>query len=132
MELSTYKVKTKHGEVELTCRKSFTDKTPEQREAVSNGLGPKGFGWLVPDTIIGINVTPAGDVHDEGYTEGGIIVDKQMDDRIFRDNMIRLVNAKKNQWSWVKKLRMRRIKQNYRAVKNFGGGAFNWKHRKDG
>lgn len=33
--------------------------SPEQREAICNGCGPKKLGFLVPDTIWGLNVREA-------------------------------------------------------------------------
>jgi hypothetical protein len=42
--------------------------------------------------------------------------------------MQRIVDAKKNQWSWVKKLRYRRIRTMHWAVSEHGGPPF-WRNK---
>jgi len=37
----------------------FTDLTREELAVISNGCGPKKYGFLVPDTVWGLNITPA-------------------------------------------------------------------------
>ena len=128
MKSGKYPYMTKWGLVMLTCRSSFLEKSDVEIAAICNGLGPKYFGWAVPDTIGGIRVTPSGNIHDEGYYEGGVIEDKKWDDRTFRDNMLRIVNMKPKQWGFMRKFRKWRIEVNYNAVKLAGGTAFNWKY----
>jgi hypothetical protein len=43
---------------------SYCEATPEDRKATCNGMGPAGRGWTVPDTMLGLSVTLAGDLHD--------------------------------------------------------------------
>jgi len=48
-----------HKDFELFAPSIFWDLTPEERENYTNGCGPKGLGFLVPDTIYGCRITPA-------------------------------------------------------------------------
>jgi len=35
----------------------YLELTPEERQKITNGCGPKGAGYLVPDTFYGLKVT---------------------------------------------------------------------------
>lgn len=105
---------------------------PEQywrlgREAIkeiTNGCGPGG--WLralVPDTIWGLDISEACDIHDYMYAVGLTNEDKEVADRVFLNNIVRLINAKTRYWV-LKRLRYRRASTYYLAVKNFGGPFF--------
>ena len=94
----------------------------EQHEACCNGCGTKGFiGWLVPDTIWLLNVTEACNIHDFMYAAGQTQADKEEADRVFLNNMIRIINAK---GGLLRPLRLRRAKTYYQFVNQLGGPAF--------
>jgi hypothetical protein len=89
-----------------------------------NGCGTKGLGGLlVPDSLYGINITEACNIHDYMYVEGMFPEDKDEADRTFLNNMLRLITfyggPRILQW-----LRRRRAYSYYLAVKHFGGPAF--------
>jgi len=107
--------------MKLFAPEGYWKLTPEEKEKIVNGAGPKGYGWLVPDTIWGLSITEAANIHDFCYAVGTTIDDKIEADRIFMNNMVRLISAGK--W-WLKGLRMRRARKYYLAVKHFGGPAF--------
>ena len=89
-----------------------------------NGCGTKGLcGVIVPDTIWGLCITPACDIHDFQYATGETIADKESADRAFLNNMLRLIEAG-TKWRWLKRLRARRARTYYDAVRRFGGPAF--------
>ena len=88
-------------------------------------MGPKGRGFLVPDSMYFLNMTLAGDIHDWMYTfpEGQ---SKEVCDEFFLSNMYALIDAHGG-WGWVKWLRKRRAIKYYHAVKMGGDSHFNSK-----
>lgn len=88
-----------------------------------NGLGEK----LVPETLWFLNVTPACQIHDKMYERGKTLEDKKEADRIFLNNMLRIIEANTNN-SILKKLRIRRARIYYSVVDDVGGVAF-WKNK---
>ena len=94
------------------------------RRAVVNGCGTSGWkGALVPDTCWGLSLTPACNIHDWMYHFGQNIEDKDKADRVFRNNMMRLIEAG-TRWRWLARLRRRRAITYYLAVHYAGGPAF--------
>lgn len=106
----------KHG---FVAPSEFWSLTQEQIDDISNGCGPKKFGWIVPDRfrLIGVNFTPSCDIHDYCYQAG---YPKQLSDNLFLEN--NLYCASKCYWgfSWLAEFYAFGY---YLAVKN-GGGAF--------
>lgn len=89
-----------------------------------NGCGTSGVaGKLVPDTLYGLSITAACNIHDHMYEIGLFIKDKEEADRIFLNNMLRIIKAH-NRFRWLTKLRAARAHTYYLAVKTFGGPAF--------
>lgn len=102
--------------------------TTEQRAEICNGCGPRGIGaLLVPDTVWGLSITPACNIHDYMYHAGWTIEDKKQADRVFLNNMIRIVTGR-TRWCFLLRLRLNRVLTYYGAVKNFGGPFF-WAHK---
>ena len=100
----------------------------ELKQALTNGCGPRG--WLrvlVPDTICGLDITKVCDIHDYMYAIGVDEADREEADDVFRNNLLRWVDAH-TKWNWLKKLRYHRAQVYYKAVRNFGGPAF-WKDK---
>ncbi len=98
--------------------------TPDQRKRICNGCGTKGLGgWLVPDTLWGINITAACDIHDWMYHQGTTILDKKAADRVFLNNMLRTIGGEGNS-VLLKPVRRLRARSYYRFVRYFGGPAF--------
>ena len=103
---------------------SYVNALPEVRLQMVNGCGPGG--WLtdlVPDTIYGLDISAACNIHDWMYAEGETIEDKQLADRVFLNNLVRIINHE-TRWAWLRWLRRRRALKYYLAVKNFGGPFF--------
>ena len=108
----------------LYAPERYIQASPEVRRAVANGCGPSGWkGYLVPETIYLLPVGETCDIHDWMYAEGETIADKDVADRTFLNNLLRLIEAaggpRPLQW-----LRRRRALKYYRAVCLFGGPAF--------
>jgi len=101
----------------------YVNAPPEIKRAL-NGCGTAGWkNYLVPDTILGLCVTPACNIHDWMYTVGDTLNDKQEADRVFLNNMVRLIENAGGWWI-LKRMRLNRAFLYYQAVKNFGGAAF--------
>lgn len=98
--------------------------TPKQVAAITNGCGPGGWQIdLVPDTLWGLDITAACNIHDYMYHVGEDIADKKEADRVFLNNMLRLIDAQ-TKCRWLKRLRRSRAETYYFAVDIFGGPAF--------
>ena len=95
--------------------------TQEQKRTMCNGCGPKGFGLVVPDTVYGLRITEACNIHDwmYGYYEPFSDENKKLADRVLYNNIIRIVEAK-TKWSWLKWLRRKRAYTYYLSVDKFG------------
>ena len=95
----------------------------EDRAARRCGPGRGVLEWLVPDNIYGCPVSVACSIHDFMYAHGKTADDKCEADRVFLNNMIRLIEANGGWWP-IQWLRLRRAVIYYEAVSHFGGPAF--------
>jgi hypothetical protein len=112
--------------VELYAPQSYIQATPEERRQVVNGCGAGGWlRHLVPDRIYGLKVEEACDIHDWMYATGLTIEDKELADRVFLNNLLRIIDAN-TRWGWLRRLRYLRARKYFEAVQHFGGPAF-WK-----
>ncbi len=114
----------------LYTPESYRVATQAERNKVCNGCGAKGLGgWFVPNTLWGLSVKPACDRHDWMWEEGKTIADKEKADRVFLNNMVRIIeNADHFGAGILRPLRRQRAMKYYSAVKDFGGPAF-WKNK---
>jgi hypothetical protein len=97
--------------------KSYWTSTDAERHAIVNGCGT-GTGWkalLVPETIRGLSIHEACDIHDWMYALGLVIEDKDEADRVFLNNMIRIIDSRRSR-RWLRALRLGRAKDYYLAV----------------
>ncbi|MCP4022891.1 MAG: hypothetical protein GY729_13705 [Desulfobacteraceae bacterium] len=96
----------------------------------TNGCGGSGRNEkMVPDKFIGVSVKPACLIHDWQYSFGLTIEDKKTADRIFLNNMVRIIKSKNSFWL-LERLRLRFAKTYYNVVKYFGGPYF-WAGKKN-
>lgn len=113
-----------NGKTHLFAPAPYWQLSEAQRAEICNGCGTKGLvGALVPDTIYGLRVTPACNIHDFMYVLGATIADKESADRVFFNNLLRLIDAG-TRWQWLKRLRATRARTYFQAVRMFGGPAF--------
>ena len=103
--------------------KSYRYATAAEKDLICNGCGAADAKFdFVPDTVYGLSITPACNIHDWMYHFAEATnEEKEKCDRIFLFNMLRIVNDKKGIWM---KLRRRRVWKYYKAVQMFGGPAF--------
>lgn len=76
---------------------------------------------LVPEKILGLFITEACKIHDYMYSVGKTLEDKATADRVFRNNMVRLIQAG-SRWLVVPRVMLANIY--YSSVVAFGGPAF--------
>lgn len=95
--------------------------TPVSKKNICNGCGAKG-GIEVPSTFYGLDISESCNIHDFMYLQGKTNEDKEVADRVFLNNMNRIIEARS--CCFLKFLRQRRAKKYYLAVKYFGGSAF--------
>lgn len=110
--------------MELFAPESYWTLSKPFKKVIVNGCGPGGWKFdLVPDTIWGLNVREACDIHDFMYYLGSDNEDKDRADRVLLNNLNRIIEAK-TRWKWLKSFRRRRAMVYYLSVKSFGGPAF--------
>lgn len=107
--------------VELYAPASYWALTNEER-ARYNGCGTSGWkGAVVPETMWGLNVTRACNIHDHMYAFGKSEADRQEADRVFLNNLLRIINAK---GGWLTWLRRYRATTYYNFVNKYGAVHF--------
>jgi len=95
----------------------------EDRKKASNGCGAAGWKVdVVPDTIWGLDISKACDIHDVAYHIGRTISDKNSGDFDFHYNLKELIRRNSN-W-FTRKLRNARAYWYYKVVAEFGESAF--------
>lgn len=95
-----------------------------ERAKRCNGCGTKGWkGEFIPDTMYGLSVKEACNIHDVMYIFGRTDKAKVEADRVFLINMNRLINDG-SKFFLLRMLRRSRARKYYLAVKYFGGPAF--------
>jgi len=110
--------------LKLFAPKRYWELTKELREAITNGCGTGGWkGKLVPDHLWFLNIKEACNIHDYMYYVGETIQEKDEADRVFLNNMLRIIDFAGGLWILQRRRRRLAIIY-YEAVKNFGGPAF--------
>jgi len=105
---------------------SYANATPEERAKVCNGCGAKN-GVKVPDTMWGLSIKEACQIHDWMYHIGTTLGDKIFADFMFLLNMIAII-AKYSKYKLVSYLRMARAIKYYFAVAFKGFDAY-WENK---
>lgn len=110
----------------LEAPQSYLDASPEVVKQVVNGCGPGGWKFdIIPDTILGLSIKEACNIHDWEYTVGLTIHDKERADKRFRKNCMTLVWNAKGFWAKVlRRHRELRVDEYYLAVRICGDSAF--------
>lgn len=113
---------------------------PDKIKAVCNGVGsPSSWTYhLTPNTIWGLDITAAADIHDWMYTyppdfatEADALAYKEKADRVFRNNLIRIFEQAEAQpgfKGWMHRriagVRRARAQEYFMILQNFGGTSF--------
>lgn len=112
----------------LIASQSYLDALPEVVARVVNGCGPGGWKVdLIPDTVLGLSIEEACNIHDWDYTEGSTGYDKCIADDRFLLNCLFLIENAKGFWAIIfRHHRKLRAYEYHLAVSSFGHDAF-WK-----
>lgn len=115
----------------LDASQAYRDALPEVVAQVVNGCGPGGWKFdIIPDTVLGLSIKEACNIHDWDYTVGLTEQDKEAADKRFRRNCTALVNNATGFWARVlRRHRHLRVDEYYTAVRLFGDAAF-WANKK--
>ena len=105
----------------LKAPESYLKATPEEKAKICNGAGAAGWGWTVPDTLWGLCITEAANIHDWMYHFGKMDDDKREADMTFLKNMYILIQQ--GSW-WFRAIRRNRARVYYNSVKYAGHWAF--------
>jgi hypothetical protein len=108
---------------QLYAPAGYWNLTPEEHRFMCDGCGRGILSIVIPDVVFGLRITAACDIHDYMYLVGDTYEDKQAADRVFLNNMLRLVEARTD-WDWLKKLRAATCYLYYLAVDKLGGPSF--------
>ncbi len=112
-----------YKDIRLLAPVSFWLSTEAQRLRICNGCGPTSWKSFVPDTMYGLCVTPACNIHDWMYSYGVTMEDKDIADLTFKLNLYRIIDQKSGNWLF-KKLRRVRAYGYYLAVSWLGHAAY--------
>lgn len=108
----------------LYAPEGYVAASPEVRSQLTNGCGAGGWKLdLVPDSLLGLDILPACNIHDWMYSAGETLADKQEADRVFLNNMLRLIETDSSCWI-LKHIRRKLARGYFEAVEHFGGPAF--------
>ena len=78
----------------LWAPREFWRMPPAARDEITGGCGPGGVGdYFVPDKILFLSVKPACKIHDFMYFFGRTEAHRVRADRVFRNNMLRIIRA---------------------------------------
>lgn len=110
----------------LIAPQSYLDADPEVIAVLVNGCGPGGWKVdLVPDELLGLDISEACNIHDFMYTIGTCEADKKEADETFRKNLYTLIDQSTGFIeSIIKYDRMLKADAYYEAVHLFGNSAF--------
>ena len=93
----------------------------KEKKEICNGAGAEGSGWLVPDTLWGLNCNKAHNRHDFGYYQSTKRIDKIIADTVYLWNLYSLIE--KGSW-WLRGLRKTRALTYAKVVNRFGDSSF--------
>jgi hypothetical protein len=66
----------------------------DEKYEITNGCGPDRPTGLVPNSILGVDLKPACDIHDYTYAKPGLMEDRKDADNLFLVNMHKLMTQK--------------------------------------
>ena len=113
----------------LYAPEAYWQLSPAAHKAICNGCGTAGWkGKIIPDHLLWLSVRRACDIHDYMYHVGITLEDKEEADRVFLNNMLRIVEAE-SIW-FLRRWRRHLAISYYGAIKDFGGPAF-WAEKND-
>ena len=111
---------------DMWAPKSYWQASSAELDRATNGCGPESWKWDLSPWMMRIarfNPNGACKIHDWMYSEGYTLAHKDEADRVFLNNMLRVVDNLGG-WGWLRAWRRRLAFAFYQAVAEFGGPAF--------
>lgn len=97
---------------------------PTAKRELVNGCGPAGWkGKYIPDHLLFVSITEACNIHDWMYIEGKTEDDRERADRVFLNNMLRIVEAVSANFL-TREIRRRLALRYYATVRDYGAQYF--------
>lgn len=116
--------------VAIAAPASFWKADQDLIDEVCGGCGPGGIGdYVVPDTVLFLNVRVACEVHDWCFAVWNYKAGFDKANNVFKNNMIRIIDQR-TKWGWLKKHRYKRAYGNYWMVQHCGESFFYDSHLK--
>jgi len=110
----------------LYARKEFWDLTADEIKEISNGCGAANAAVdYVPDSIYGLKISVACDIHDFDYYTGGSKEDKILSDLMLLINILLIIKQHRGN-KFIQTLRFSRAIKYFFMVDFFGEDAFNF------
>ena len=112
----------------LYAPEEFWECSPEMLKGIigKGGCGPGRIGdKLVPDKLLGLSILWCCSIHDWMFAVGTTEEDRREADRVFLNNMLRLIDSANSGWLTTA-LRRRMALFYYRKVANYGS-IFYWR-----
>jgi len=111
--------------MKLYAPAEYWELSPEARKEICNGCGPAG-GWkrkYIPNHLLFVSISSACDIHDYMYFAGQTNEDREEADRVFLNNMLRIVEAESTNWL-TRTIRRRLALDYYATVRDYGAQYF--------
>lgn len=106
--------------------KTYWEATPEEKLEVCNGCGAKN-GIKVPNTMWGLDISHACNVHDWMYDEGTTLADFYFANAVFIMNLALIITGASK---WLAFFRLARATKYFIAVQELGSYAY-WVDKKE-
>jgi hypothetical protein len=107
----------------LLAPESYWTLHEDEKYEITNGCGPSRATSLVPNTIMGVNIRAACDIHDYTYAQSETVKSREEADFLFSYNMRRLVDRKLES-GFFRSLAYFGVDLYLMAVRLFGGKYF--------
>ncbi len=108
----------------LLAPESYRKLSDDEKYEITNGCGPGRATGLVPNSIFGVDLKPACDIHDYTYARPSSMRDRKDADDLFLLNMHKLMTRKLTS-APMRFIGTIGIGVYYMAVRLFGGQHFN-------
>jgi len=106
--------------MKLFAPEEYWNLTPEQKVTLINGCGPGGWkGKFIPDNIFFLDISECCSIHDYLYAVGASEKDREEADRVFMNNMMRVIEETPQNWI-MRRWRRRLALEYYQQVRDFG------------
>lgn len=113
--------------IKLQAPEEYWQLSPVALAELTNGCGPSGWrGMLIPDNLLGRDISIPCRIHDYRYVVGGDEDDRKIADREFNYNMLEEIEDVEDDFTLTEARRELALRY-YSAVRNHGKPYFNYR-----